>query len=1005
VVLQKLLRLGEGKHLKQLHALVAQVNAHEADVQDLSDEALRARTEAFKRRLADGETLDDLLPEAFATVREAANRVLGQRPYDVQVLGGAALHQGDIAEMRTGEGKTLTSTMPVYLNALEGKGVHLVTVNPYLASRDAEWMGRVHRFLGLTVGLVYSQQPRQEKRGAYAADITYGTNNEFGFDFLRDHMVLGAVDRVQRGHHFAIVDEVDSILVDEARTPLIISGPTEQAAEWYTLFARRVVPRLRRDEHYEVDEGKRTVAVTEEGVTEVERLLDVENLYESVNTPLVHHLQNAIRARELYRLDDEYIVEDGEVHIVDEFTGRTLYGRRYSEGLHQAIEAKEGVRIKEENQTLATITLQNYFRQYDKLCGMTGTAKTEESEFAHIYDIGVVVVPTHRAGQRDDAADLIYKTERAKFDAVVADIVERHEAGQPLLIGTVSVEKSERLSDMLKRRGIRHQVLNAKNHFHEAEIVAQAGRIGAVTVATNMAGRGVDIMLGGNAEALADTEARREIDPVTDPEAFQARYLEALEAAKQQTQQEGDRVRDLGGLYVLATERHESRRIDNQLRGRSGRQGDPGLSRFYLSLEDDLMRLFNASAVESIMTRLKMPEDLPIEAKMVSRAVARAQAQVEARNFEIRKNVLKYDDVMNKQREVIYAQRSVVLEGPDDKVAEYSEDFIEETVRSVCGAYAPEGVFPEEWNLDELWTSLEQIYDVKVDRADVDQRIADEKLDAAGVVEVFLDDAMARYEERERELTPEVLRQVERRVILSVVDRVWREHLYEMDHLREGIGLRQVGQRDPLVEYQREAYDAFAGLMARIKEESSGYFFRLPVQRTAPATDAAPAPESAQVQGSAAAGARPAGRGGGTGGNGSARNGPGNGAAGSKGAGNGRQGKPAVSRPALRDEPRQPARLTYTSADGGAQPPAGAPAPAVSKSAPADGAAGQQVPAGRAVGAPGAAAARGVGSASAAASTAATAAKAGAATTSDKVGRNDPCPCGSGLKYKKCHGE
>jgi preprotein translocase subunit SecA len=847
MVLQKLLRMGEGRQLRQLQALVQQVNAREDEVAALDDEGLRARTAELRARVADGETVDDLLPDAFATVREAAQRVLGQRPYDVQVLGGAALHLGNIAEMRTGEGKTLTSTMPVYLNALAGKGVHVVTVNPYLASRDAEWMGRVYRFLGLEVGLVYSQQPKADKRAAYAADVTYGTNNEFGFDFLRDHMVLTKPDKVQRGHHFAIVDEVDSILIDEARTPLIISGPADQATEWYTVFAKRVVPRLEVDVHYEVDEAKRTVAVTEEGVTRVEQLLGVENLYESVNTPLVHHLQNAIRAKELYRRDDEYIVDNGEVHIVDEFTGRILHGRRYSEGLHQAIEAKEGVRIKEENQTLATITLQNYFRQYDKLCGMTGTAKTEESEFAHIYDIGVVQVPTHRPAVREDRADLIYKTEQAKLDAIVEDVVERHGRGQPMLIGTVSVEKSERLSGLLTRRGIDHEVLNAKNHFREAEIVAQAGRIGAVTVATNMAGRGVDIMLGGNPEALADADARRQVDPNEDPEGFQGRYLEALERTKAETRAEGDKVRELGGLYVLGTERHESRRIDNQLRGRSGRQGDPGESRFYLSLEDDLMRLFNATAVESIMNRLKLPEDLPIEAKMVSKAVQRAQGQVEARNFEIRKNVLKYDDVMNEQRRVIYAQRSTVLEGPDDKVAEIAEDFVEDAVKGLVAIHAPDGVYPEEWTLDELWTALEQIYDVGVDRATVDT----EDITHARLEELLLDDAMARYEERERDLGPDVLRLVERRVILSVVDRVWREHLYEMDHLRDGIGLRAVGQRDPLVEYQREAYDAFAGMMARIKEEASGYFFRLPVQRqeAPPAGAQGPAPAEAPAGG------------------------------------------------------------------------------------------------------------------------------------------------------------
>jgi len=982
VVLGKLLRAGEGKHLKKLQGLAAQTGALESEVTGLSDEDLAARTVAFRERLGRGEPLDDLLPEAFATVREAADRVLGQRPYDVQVLGGAALHQGDIAEMRTGEGKTLTSTMPVYLNALSGGGVHLVTVNPYLASRDAAWMGRVHRFLGLDVGLVYSQQPRAEKRAAYAADVTYGTNNEFGFDFLRDHMVLSLPDKVQRGYHFAIVDEVDSILVDEARTPLIISGPADQATEWYTVFAKRVVPRLTADTHYEVDEGKRTVAVTEDGVSAVEQLLGVENLYESVNTPLVHHLQNAIRAQELYRRDVEYIVEDGEVNIVDENTGRTLYGRRYSEGLHQAIEAKEGVKIKEENQTLATITLQNYFRQYDKLCGMTGTAKTEEGEFAHIYSIGVVQVPTHKSPQRGDHQDLIYKTERAKYEAVVEDLVGRHERGQPVLIGTVSVEKSERLSGLLQRRGVPHEVLNAKNHFREAEIVAQAGRIGAITVATNMAGRGVDIMLGGNAEALADAAARRDADPEADPEGFQERYLAELERAKGAVKEEGDRVRELGGLYVLGTERHESRRIDNQLRGRSGRQGDPGESRFYLSLEDDLMRLFNASAVDSIMTRLKLPEDLPIEAKMVSKAVQRAQGQVESRNFEIRKNVLKYDDVMNAQRKVIYAQRTVVLEGPDESVAEFAEDFIEETVRGMVETYAPEGVYPEEWDLEELWTALEQIYDVGVERSSVDL----EATSHAQLAEQLLDDAMAAYERREEELGSDIMRRLERRVILSVVDRVWREHLYEMDHLRDGIGLRAVGQRDPLVEYQREAYNAFAGMMARIKEEASGYFFRLPVQREEPTPAAVPAADAAgqaaEPQAAPEQQVAPKPQGAPT---------------------------PQVSRPALREDPRPVGRLTYTAADEPAQAPAAAAAGGNGASSytvgaaqtTASGAAGASPS--RSVGAPGAAASRGVGSAAAAAAAAATSQKANAAEAT-RTGRNDPCPCGSGLKYKKCHG-
>jgi preprotein translocase subunit SecA len=952
VVLQKILRAGEGRRIKQLEKIVAEVNAQEDHVSGLTDEQLRDRTGEFRRRLGAGETLDDLLPEAFATVREAGKRALGQRAYDVQVLGGIALHQGDIAEMKTGEGKTLTSTMPVYLNALGGKGVHVVTVNPYLASRDAEWMGRVYRFLGLDVGLVYSQQSKPDKRIAYTADITHGTNNEFGFDFLRDHMVLRPEDKVQRGHAYAIVDEVDSILIDEARTPLIISGPADQATEWYSVFAKRVAPRLVRDEHYEVDEAKRTVAVTEEGVTKVEQLLGVENLYESVNTPLIHHLQNAIRAKELYRRDDEYIVEDGEVHIVDEHTGRTLYGRRYSEGLHQAIEAKEGVRVKEENQTLATITLQNYYRSYDKLAGMTGTAKTEESEFAHIYETGVVVVPTNRPLQRVDQADQIYKTEDAKLQAAINDLAERYERGQPVLVGTVSVEKSEKLSGLLTRRGIPHEVLNAKNHFREAEIVAQAGRIGAVTVATNMAGRGVDIMLGGNPEALAANEAKRVLasrDIAAESEGYAEAYDEAYAAAfekfAQQCKEEGDRVRELGGLYVLATERHESRRIDNQLRGRSGRQGDPGESRFYLSLEDDLMRLFNASAVESIMNRLKLPEDMPIEAKMVSKAVARAQAQVESRNFEIRKNVLKYDDVMNKQRQVIYAQRSVVLEGTDEQVGEFAEDFVEGAIVSLVSTYAPAGVYGEEWNLDELWDALGAMYPVSLSLEEVKAKAED--LTAEQLSEMLVEDAFARYEEREAELGADVMRQVERRVMLSVVDRVWREHLYEMDHLRDGIGLRAVGQRDPLVEYQREAYDAFNGMMARIKEEAAGYFFNLPVQVNRPETT-----------------------------------GDGKG----DGKGNGKA-KPQVTRPALRDtQASQPPsqKLSYTSSTTAAVAGAKSSSYTVGAgSASAGGPSAQQ---------------------QAAQAAQAQQAQHGTVVRDDKVGRNDPCPCGSGQKYKRCCG-
>ncbi|MGH8934573.1 MAG: preprotein translocase subunit SecA [Egibacteraceae bacterium] len=971
VVLQKLLRLGEGKHLRELQSLVGHVTDLESTVEDLSDAELRARTDEFRARLADGETLDDLLPEAFATVREAAKRVLGQRPYDVQVLGGIALHQGDIAEMRTGEGKTLTSTMPVYLNALTGKGVHVVTVNPYLASRDKEWMGRIHQgALGLNVGLVYAQQASLEKREAYVCDITYGTNNEFGFDFLRDHMVLSPQEKVQRGHSFVIVDEVDSILVDEARTPLIISGSAEQATEWYQVFARRVVPRLERgallsirekhemsgedqreaEKHYVVDEAKRTVAITEEGVERVEQLLGVDNLYESANTPLIHHLQNAIRAKELYRRDQEYMVADGEVLIVDENTGRTLPGRRYSEGLHQAIEAKEGVRVKEENQTLATITLQNYFRTYEKLAGMTGTAKTEEGEFAHIYNIGVVSVPTNEPAVRIDYADQIFKSEKAKLEAVANDITERYERGQPILVGTVSIEKSERLSAMLKRRGIPHEVLNAKNHFREAAIVAQAGRIGAVTVATNMAGRGVDIMLGGNPEALADARARADAqqeDGTLDQALYARLYTEALADFKIQCKAEGDKIRELGGLYVLGTERHESRRIDNQLRGRSGRQGDPGESRFYLSLEDDLMRLFNASAVESIMTRLKLPEDVPIEHKMVTRAVARAQAQVESRNFEIRKNVLKYDDVMNAQRKVIYAERNVVMEGTDDQVEEFATDFVQDSVRNLATMYAAPGVFPEEWSLDELWAELRGIYPIQVERESLDlESITSEQLE-----DMLVDDVLARYDEREAELTPEIMRQVERRVILSVVDRIWREHLYEMDHLRDGIGLRAVGQRDPLVEYQREAYEAFQAVRAEIKQEASGYFFNTTVQRVQvePPASAPAVPEDTSA----------------------------------KPAGQKKKVPPAIKE----DAPRRPQRLSYTSAAADGNGASGGDASYSVSAVPEAKLDVKSTP---------------PGSARQAAEQAAK--TRGTITKGVKIGRNDPCPCGSGMKYKRCHG-
>jgi preprotein translocase subunit SecA len=828
-VLDKILRAGEGRILRKLKALSVQVNALEDDFSGMSDDDLRAMTDEYRQRYENGESLDDLLPEAFATVREAAKRTLGQRHFDVQLMGGAALHLGNIAEMKTGEGKTLVSTLPAYLNALTGNGVHIITVNDYLAQRDAENMGRVHRFLGLTVGVIHPQMAPDMRRPAYNCDITYGTNNEFGFDYLRDNMAWSADELVQRGHNFAIVDEVDSILIDEARTPLIISGPADQSSRWYVEFAR-IVPLLTRDVHYEVEEGKRTVAISEEGVEKVEDQLGIENLYESVNTPLVGYLNNALKAKELYKRDKDYIVVQGEVLIVDEFTGRVLQGRRYSEGMHQAIEAKERVEIKQENQTLATITLQNYFRLYDKLSGMTGTAMTEAAEFSQIYKLGVVPIPTNRPMIREDVPDVVYKSEPAKFDAVVEDIAERVDKGQPVLVGTTSVEKSEYLSNLLNKRGVAHEVLNAKQHEREATIVAQAGRKGAVTVATNMAGRGTDIMLGGNPEFLASTELRqRGLSPIETPDDYEAAWSDALEKARSSVATEHEEVVEAGGLYVLGTERHESRRIDNQLRGRSGRQGDPGESRFYLSLGDDLMRLFNAAAVESIMNRLNIPEDVPIESKIVTRAIRSAQTQVESQNFEIRKNVLKYDEVLNKQRTVIYDERRKILEGTD--LHEQVRHFIDDTIYAYVNAATSEG-FPEEWDLDQLWTALRQLYPVSVSVPDDDRR---EELTSDELVDELTDDAHAAYDRREESLGAEPdgeprMRELERRVVLSVLDRRWREHLYEMDYLQEGIGLRAMGQRDPLVEYQREGFDMFTGMMDGIKEESVGFLFNLEVQ-------------------------------------------------------------------------------------------------------------------------------------------------------------------------------
>lgn len=827
-ILDRILRAGEGKTLRRLTAVAAAVNAIEDELIGLSDEELRALTEEYQGRYQAGESLNDLMPEAFATVREASKRVLGQRHYDVQIMGGAALHLGNIAEMRTGEGKTLVSTLPAYLNAIAGKGVHVVTVNDYLAERDSSWMGRVHRFLGLEVGCILSNMTPAERRVAYAADITYGTNNEFGFDYLRDNMAWTRDELVQRGHPFAVIDEVDSILIDEARTPLIISGPADQAGSWYGEFAR-IANLLKRDEDYEVDEKKKTVGVHELAIDKVEDQLGIDNLYDTVNTPLVGFLNNAIRAKELFKKDRDYVVMEGEVLIVDEHTGRILHGRRYNEGLHQSIEAKEGVEIKAENQTLATITLQNFFRLYGKLGGMTGTAMTEASEFSTIYDLGVLPIPTNRPMVRIDQADLVYRTEDAKLTAVIADIVERHEKGQPILVGTTSVEKSEHLSKLLKQNGVPHEVLNAKYHDREAAIVAQAGRRGAVTVATNMAGRGTDIMLGGNPEFMATARlAQRGLDPIEDLDAYNAAWPDAVAEAKAAVTAEHDEVAGLGGLYVLSTERHESRRIDNQLRGRSGRQGDPGESQFYLSLEDDLMRLFKSDMVDSFLRRFNVPDDVPIEAKMVTNAIRSAQSQVEAQNFEIRKDVLKYDDVLNRQRLVIYEERRTVLEGAD--IHEQVETFLTDTIESYARAATAEG-YPEGWDLEKLWSALRQLYPVGVTIEELEQEAGGRPgLSSDFLSAELVNDALVAYEKREEELGEEVLRELERRVILSVLDRKWREHLYEMDYLRDGIGLRAMAQRDPLIEYQREGFELFTAMMDGIKEETVGYLFNVEVQ-------------------------------------------------------------------------------------------------------------------------------------------------------------------------------
>ena len=932
-VFDPILHAGEARRFKKIVALAALVNEREAETEKLSDAELVARTAEFRQRVENGEDLDAILPEAYACVREAARRTIGQRHFDVQVIGGTVLHKGAIAEMRTGEGKTLVATMPAYLNALTGDGVHVATVNPYLAKRDAEWMGQIYKFLGLSVGLIQPEMSMADRRVNYGADITYGTNNEFGFDYLRDNMAMRIEDCAQRGYHFAIVDEVDSILIDEARTPLIISGAADEAARWYRTFARHV-RRLKAEEHYEVDEAKKTIAVTEEGIARVEELLGIENLYDQVHTPLVHYLETALKAKELYKRDRDYIVQNGEVLIVDEFTGRTLPGRRWSDGLHQAVEAKEGVSIQQENQTLATITIQNYFRLYEKLAGMTGTAKTQATEFASVYNLEVFEIPTNRPTVRKDEPDSIYKSEDAKWRAVTDDVVARNEAGQPVLVGTISIEKSERLAGYLSRRGIQHHILNAKHHEKEAYIVAQAGRVGAVTLATNMAGRGVDILLGGNAEYLARAEMSARgwdndaylLERMTPEErqAYEAEYEPLLEQKKSECAEEHTKVVDLGGLYILGTERHESRRIDNQLRGRAGRQGDPGETRFYLSLDDDLMRFFATGMISTVMEKLSLPDDMPIESKMVSKAIERAQSQVESQNYEIRKNVLKYDEVMNKQREVVYDQRRALLEGAD--LSEKIPGFIGDAVEGLLGTYANAEAHPEDWDWDGLEAAMPQLFPTKLpgtfDR---------ESTSYPALTEAYLDEALAYYTQREEEIGKDKMRELERLVFVSILDNKWREHLYEMDYLREGIGLRGYGQRDPEIEYKREGFDMFQTMMTSTKEEFVRYMFHVQVIEEAAAPAEAPglvaAPQTAEQAQGAPDGTQPS------------------------------QG------PEASPQPEGAARATNGTNGAQAQRPKPAPKVLATAGAP---------PAGT--------------------------------VSYDKVGRNDPCPCGSGRKYKKCHG-
>ncbi|HHU70348.1 MAG TPA: preprotein translocase subunit SecA [Thermoanaerobacterales bacterium] len=809
------------RQVKRLDRIVQEVNELEYKIEQLSDADLKSKTAEFKGRLANGETLDDILPEAFAVVREASKRTLGMRHFDVQVLGGIVLHQGRIAEMKTGEGKTLAATLPAYLNALTGKGVHIVTVNDYLAKRDSQWMGEIYKFLGLTVGLIVHGLDFNDRKRAYNCDVVYGTNNEFGFDYLRDNMVLYKEQVVQRELNYAIVDEVDSILIDEARTPLIISGATDQSTDIYYAFAR-LVPKLNKDTDYVVDEKAHTVVLTEEGVSKVEKLLNIDNLYDEKNMELSHNINQALKAYALMKRDRDYVVKDGQVIIVDEFTGRLMLGRRYSEGLHQAIEAKEGVRVERESQTIATITFQNYFRMYKKLAGMTGTAATEEEEFRKIYGLDVVTIPTNKPMIRQDFEDIIYKTEAGKFKAVVEEIVECYKRGQPVLVGTISIERSEQLSNLLKKCGIPHQVLNAKYHEKEAEIVAQAGRLGTVTIATNMAGRGTDILLGGNPDFLTKEELRRQ---GKDPNEVDSKtYNEIFNKIKKQCDIEHDKVVELGGLHIIGTERHESRRIDNQLRGRAGRQGDPGSSRFYVSLEDDLMRLFGGDNIKHLMEKVGMDDEQPIEHSLITRSIETAQKRVESRNFDIRKHVLEYDDVMNKQREVIYDQRRKVLEGEDLKESVFG--MLDEVINNIVDIYCIEGIYPEEWDLKGLIEYAEEIFlPRRYFKIDKPEAISKDELKHS-----LMDAAVNLYEAREQELGSETMRELERVITLKVVDKKWMDHIDAMDQLKQGIGLRAYGQKDPVLEYKFEGFEMFQAMVRSIQEDIIKYLFKFQIK-------------------------------------------------------------------------------------------------------------------------------------------------------------------------------